>query len=518
MRELFQTRRVFVFILALGLFIMAARSVTDPDVWWHLRTGQLTVQNHRVFHNDPYSFTRFDDRWVDHEWLSQVFIWGLYRVAGWAGLIAGFAAIIAAAFLLVFRRSPGQPYIAGAVVVWGAVASIPCWGVRPQMLTLLLASIFLLLLERSYECPKLLWWLPPLMLLWVNLHAGFALGIAFVFLFLIGDGLDVAFGYKDPQLSRTRFRQLALVAAICSAAVAVNPYGFAMYRYPFETLHSRAMQAYIGEWFSPNFHQPRYLPTLFLMLATLVLPALSPRRLRPRELLLLTVTTYAALRSVRHIPIYVLVAAPLLSAMIAACLREKGKTALLDAPRHPLTPAKLVANAILFAGFLLFTIMRLHYVVVRQPAIEAKEFPAAAASFLMTSRPPGPLLNHYNWGGYFIWKLFPAYKVYIDGRADLYGDAFMDQFAATYYLKGKSWQDPLSEWGIRTIVLPPDAPLTVALRGMPGWKEVFADSRAVVLTRTEPGVPKEYSTLIGWQPVPPTPCHYPSYSSGPCMQ
>ena len=485
MKELFQTRRVFVFILALGLFVMAARSVTDPDVWWHLRTGQLTVQSHRVFHTDPYSFTRFGQPWVDHEWLSQVFIFSLYRIAGWGGLITGFAALIAAAFLLVFWRSPGQPYIAGAITVWGAVASIPCWGVRPQMLTLLLASIFLLILERSYEHPRLLWWTPLLTLLWVNFHAGYALGIALLLLFLIGDGLDVALGYKDTHLSPARFRRLALVTAICAAVVPLNPYGLHMYRYPFETLHSRAMLSYIGEWLSPDFHQARYLPTLFLMLATLALPALSPRRLRPRELLLLTVTTYAALRSVRHIPIYVLVAVPLVSAMIEACLRARGKIVLLSAAPRPLTSAKLITNTLLLAGFLLFTLARLHYVVVRQPETEAKEFPAAAASFLMASRPAGPLLNHYNWGGYFIWKLFPVYQVYIDGRADLYGDTFMDKFASSYYLKGKSWQYPLNEWGIRTVVLPPDAPLTLALRGMPAWKEVFADSQAVVLTRAQ---------------------------------
>jgi hypothetical protein len=486
MKDLLQTRRVFVFILALGLFIMAARSVTDPDLGWHLRTGQLTLQNHRVFHNDPYSFTRLGQPWVDHEWLSQILIFGLYRVAGWGGLIAGFAAIIAAAFLLILERSPGRPYIAGAITVWGAVASIPCWGVRPQMLTLLLASIFLMLLERSYEHPKLLWWLPLLILLWVNLHAGFAAGIAFLLLFLIGDGLDLAFGCKSPQLSAARFRRLALVALICAAIVPLNPYGMQMYRYPFETLHSRAMLAYIGEWLSPDFHQPRYLPTLFLMLATLVLPALSPRRLRPRELLLLTVTTYAALRSVRHIPIYVLVAVPLVSGMIEACLLERGKTSLLEDSPGPLTPAKLTLNAILLAAFLFFTVARFHYVVVHQTATEAKEFPTAAASFVMTSHPPGPLLNHYNWGGYFIWKLYPAYKVYIDGRADLYGDSFMDEFAAIYYLKGmkgKSWQDPLDKWGIQTVVLPPDAPLVLALRGMPAWKEVFVNCQAVVLTR-----------------------------------
>ena len=238
---------------------------------------------------------------------------------------------------------------------------------------------------------------------------------------------------------------------------------------------------------SPDFHQSRYLPTLFLILATVAIPVLSPRRWRPRELLLLSVTTYAALRSVRHIPLYVLVTVPLLSGMIEACLRARGKTALLDASPRPLTSLKLVVNATLLACFLFFALARVHYVVHRQPETEAKEFPAAAAAFIMTSRPPGPLLNSYNWGGYFIWKLFPDYKVYIDGRADLYGDTFMDDFAAAYYLRGKPWQDPLSKWGIQTVILPPDAPLTQALRGLPPWKEVFADSQAVVLTRAGSG-------------------------------
>ena len=462
---------------------MAARSVTDPDVWWHLRTGQLMLQNHQVFHADPFSFTKSGQPWVDHEWLSQIFIFAVYRVAGWGGLIAGFAAIIALAFFLAFLRCPGQPYVAGVITVWGAVASIPCWGVRPQMLTLLLASIFLLILDRSYAHPNVLWWMPPITVLWVNLHAGFAVGIAFLLLFLIGDALDLAFGFKDPHLSPARFRSLAITTAICAAVVPLNPYGMQMYRYPIQTLHSRAMLSYIGEWLSPDFHQSRYLPMLFLMLATLILPALSPHRWRPRQLLLLAATTYGALRSVRHIPIYVLVAVPLLSAMIESCLRARGKTALLDSSRSSLTSARLIANAVLLGGFLAFTAMRLHYVVARQPQTEAKEFPAAAASFLKNSRPAGPMLNHYNWGGYFIWKLFPEYRVYIDGRADLYGDTFMDEFATSYYLKGKSWQDPLNQWKIQTVVLPPDAPLTVALQALPAWKEVFADSQAVILTR-----------------------------------
>ena len=78
-----ETRRVFVMVLALGLFAMAARGMTDPDAWWHLRTGELITASHSVPHSDPYSYTRFGQPWVAHEWLSDVVIYRLYRAGGW---------------------------------------------------------------------------------------------------------------------------------------------------------------------------------------------------------------------------------------------------------------------------------------------------------------------------------------------------------------------------------------------------------------------------------------------------
>ena len=77
MTQLLQMRRVLVIVLALGLFAIAARGVTDPDVWWHLRTGQLILHDHAVPHTDPFSFTRFGQPWVNHEWLSDLLLYGL---------------------------------------------------------------------------------------------------------------------------------------------------------------------------------------------------------------------------------------------------------------------------------------------------------------------------------------------------------------------------------------------------------------------------------------------------------
>ena len=460
-------------VLSLGLFTMACRGVTDPDVWWHLRTGQLIAHNHRVFHTDPYSFTRAGQTWVNHEWLSELFLFGVYQAAGWGGLIVIFGAVIAAAFFIVFLRCRGRPYVAGLVTVWGALASVPSWGVRPQMLTFLLASVFLFLLERSEQKPSLIWWTVPLMLLWVNLHAGYILGIGLMVLFLAGGVLDRVFGAGESS----NLNSLGLTIIACLAVVPLNPNGWRMFWYPLVTLRSAAMQSYIHEWFSPDFHRPAYFPLLLMMLATMALLPASSQRVSPRQLLLMTVTMFAALVSVRHIPIFVLIAVPVLSGLVQAQFQIRG----VSLQKGPL---RLAVNAIVLAALVVFMGVRLREVITQQKATEARSFPAAAVAFLSKAQPPGPILNHYNWGGYFIWKLYPQYRVYIDGRADLYGDAFMEEFVATYHLRGAAWQAPLEKWGIQTVVLPPESPMVTALRASPGWKPIYSDSLAEILTRS----------------------------------
>jgi hypothetical protein len=480
--SLLETNRVFFAVLVLGLFALAARNVADPDVWWHLRTGQLIIENHQVFHSDPYSFTRAGQPWINHEWLSQVAMYGVYRLAGWGGLIVGFAAIIAVSSLLVYLRSPGRPYVAGVFTLWGAVASAPILGVRPQMFSLLLASLFLLILERFDKHPGMLWWMAPLTLLWVNLHGGYFVGIGLMILFLVGNVLEVAFGSEDWTRTAPHLRRLALAVVACLAVVPLNPNGMRMYWYPLETLRSRAMQTYVDEWFSPNFHQARALPFLCMILATLVTLGISSRRLRARELLLLSATMWLALRSARHIPIYVLVAVPILSGSTQSWLEEHSAASWFGSRTSSVRSRRMLVNAIILAALVVFTFGRVRTVIRQQAETEAQHFPTTAVSFMAKQRPPGPIFNDYNWGGYLIWKLYPEYRVFIDGRTDVYGDSFVDDFYATYHLTG-SWKGPIQQWRIRTVILPPDAPLISALRSQADWKQIYADSQAVLFAR-----------------------------------
>ncbi len=460
---------------------MAARNVTDPDVWWHLRTGQLITETHAFVHTDPFSFTRLGQPWINHEWLSDLLLYGLYRAAGWSGLIVLFGAVTSLTLMLVFVRSPGKPYFAALALVLGAYASAPSWGVRPHTISLLLASIFLLLLERSEERPRLLWWTIPLTLLWVNLHAEYALGIALLALFLVGEMLDAALGIRNWLKMGRRVRNLAVALAACVAVVPINPNGLRMFTYPVETLRSAAMQKYIAEWASPDFHELKYVPFAAMLLGVLLLLSVSPRRIRARDLLLLLVFAAGSLRSVRHISAFVLVAVPILSGLAQSWWHESVRKPNAVSPR---SGKRLAANATVLAAFLVFAMVRAYSVVGQQSATEAKNFPAGAAAYLASEHPRGPIFNHYNFGGYFIWRLYPQYRVFIDGRADLYGDDFLQDFARTYYVTGPDWERTFRKWDIQTVILPPDAPVVAGLRLSHSWKEVYSDSQAVVMTQS----------------------------------
>jgi len=259
----------------------------------------------------------------------------------------------------------------------------------------------------------------------------------------------------------------------------VNPNGTKLYAYPFQTLRSPAMQSSIAEWASPNFHRAEYWPFLFLLMATAVALAWSPRRVRARDILLLLAGTLAALTSIRFIPFFVLVAVPVLSKAVS--IEKKSPWEVQPASPRSRLPLPVVFNAAALLGMVVFTAWHISDVVHRQPEAEARVFPAAAASYLR-AHPANPIFNHYDWGGYLIWKLYPETRVFIDGRADLYGDDLLRQFAGTYQLRS-DWRRALTEWQIGTVLVPPDSALAQALRIDPAWTIGFEDARAVVFVR-----------------------------------
>ena len=194
-------RRLFATLFAIALFTMAVRETLDPDMWWHLKTGQY-VWEQGIPREDPFSFTRLGVPWVAHEWLSDAIMWGVYQAAGLVGLSLFFAAIIALTFWLLYQRCAGKPYLAAFVILLAAVSSAPTWGARPQMLNTLFLAIFVNIME-GYRAGQVgrkgLYALPLLTLMWANLHSGYLLGVVVLGGYVVGEGVQVAIS-RQPTL------------------------------------------------------------------------------------------------------------------------------------------------------------------------------------------------------------------------------------------------------------------------------------------------------------------------------
>jgi hypothetical protein len=494
MNKLLTTHRALLIALLLGIFATSARNLTDPDVWWHLEAGRYIAQHRGIPHRDVFSYTRAGQPWVAHEWLSELAMYGIESAAKWAGLILFFSAVTTAALFVQYLRCGSNRLIAWTATLFSALATQTVWGVRPQMLSFFLTGLWLLILEESENRPGIAWWSIPVMLVWVNLHAGFALGLVLSVLSLAAAAIEILLQHG----SLHRLRLPAIVLFLDFLVVNCNPNGIRMYLYPLPTLRSAAMQSYISEWFSPNFHRIQYLPFLLTVLVLIVVLASSRWTIRVRDLLFLLLTLYASLSFVRMIPIFILIAVPLISRSLGHLSAFGPQRAGWRLPDRTWANAAIIISASLLAG------VHAWHVIERQHASEMEHFPSRAVSYLRAHPPLSPIFNQYDWGGYLIWTFDGRLPVFIDGRADVYGEKFLNDFVATYEFRN-GWREHLAQWQIGMVFVPVDSPLAQGLHLAPDWKVAYQDSQAVIATLDDPS-PSYTSGYPGVQETSPSKC------------
>lgn len=477
------TQRLLVVVLAVALFAMSARKVVDPDFWWHLATGRYIWETRSIPRHDVFSYTATDHKWITHEWLTQVGMYGLYQVGGLGALVLATSTVITLTFLLVYLQCAARPHLAVFAVLLGALASAITWGARPQMLTVLLAAWFMYLLYR-YRAgdERALWALPLSTALWVNLHSGFFLGLTLIAAFLAGEWLANLLGHRTTQtLSLPRIGRLALALIGCVVASLLNPNTYKMLWYPFETLGSGAMQRYIQEWAPPDFRRIEYWPTILLLLGGSAAVAFSQRKRDLTELLLFWGLGFGALLSARNIPLFAVVATPILTRYVAQI--ELGRLhwdlAHLPRPRRP-APIGVILNWSLVLILAAAGALYVADVLIDNRDVEAEYYPVDALAYMEAhGLREKRMYNSYNWGGYLLWR---GYPVFIDGRADVYLDAFMDEYVMAYQLRGE-WQQPLDRYAVDYILIESGASLEALLEASAGWTRVYRDEQAVIFER-----------------------------------
>ncbi|HUO32835.1 MAG TPA: hypothetical protein VMU80_26715 [Bryobacteraceae bacterium] len=495
----------FAFLMPI-VFIFAgmhgARTLlADGDTGWHIRTGEWILSHGRVPHQDLFSFTKAGQPWFAWEWLSDVLFAWLHQHWGMAALVVWSTVVIALVSALLYRlayRKSASPLIAMAVTFLAVAGSSIHFLARPHLFTLLFAVVFYAILERvrsGEASAKWLFWLPALTVLWTNLHGGWFIGVVLVGTYAAG---ELASGLCDSgsgalRSAVRRALPYAGAAGLCLAASLAGPYTYHLHVHIWRYLTDSYQREHIQEMMPISFQNPaaRYFEILLLVGGAACFWHL--RRKRFTECLLVAIFAHAALIASRNIPIFGIVAAPVLALAIAEWLQL-----LEDAPVSAWL-RNLARGLREMGGNIgsMETVWRTHLASVLGLALitailyapappanfrarfDAKDFPVKALASLGGPEAQGRIFTSDQWGDYLIYNFYPHSRVFIDGRSDFYGSRFVQKYLEIVGVNYK-WQQYLNDYGVDTVLLRTDAPLAGALKESSRWHVVYDDGNAIV--------------------------------------
>jgi hypothetical protein len=466
---------VALYVLPAFAFIRSF-SITDPDIWWHLRTGQWILAHHAVPATDPFSLYGMTRPWVEYSWLFDTLVGGLFGRFGLVGIvfyeIAVRLALAVALFHLVRSLLSGFWRAIGLTAL-GLYAMMVVVGPRPGMLTILFVILefdLLLWAERTGHAGRL-WLLPPMFALWANWHIQFVYGLFVLGVFAAEPAMNAVLRYRPRDGRALPPRQTWFVLGTSALATLLNPYGARVYSTVFLYMGQTRVYDLISELRAMTFRQPQNYVVLLLALGAAM--AIGWRRdARPLWLVLLAVTSALAFRSVREVWFLVIVALCVIAGGWRARRRE-------IAPRGSLGRRALVGVWVLA----ILAVSCRHYGLSNSllDIQVAGSFPEAAVRYVQQHHLRGPLLNDLSWGGYLIWRL-PQLPVAMDGRTNVEGQPRIVRFSKIW--KGKpGWNsDPaLARAGV--VITPRDAAIAALLRMDPRFRVAYQDTQAVVFER-----------------------------------
>ncbi|MFH0852143.1 MAG: hypothetical protein V1845_00855 [bacterium] len=477
----FNQNRAWIFVVA-GLFLIffiGLKAPVDPDFGWHLTVGRDILANRAIPHLDPYSFTLPEFPWISYSWLSDIFIAATEKYFGLFILSLLFSVFSLAAFWVAARaiKAPPVYQIIGALVT--AILSVSVIGVRPQVFSILGLAIvlFILLRWRQNHNTKILFWLPPVFLIWANIHPGFAMGLVLFSIFIAGCAI---FAYAKMAPKLPRYKNLIISFFLSLAATFLNPYGPRIWKEIWRTSADFYGRSQLIEW-QPLFKTPPsvFLPTLILAAFLLISLFVAKKR----DFLFITLSAFffiSALLAWRNLPLFLVASSPLL----IISFENIAGIYLTDKIKTPIVIFAIFA----ITFFIGWRNTKQIWLLDSNPAALAQEaqLPYAATQFLSASHLPlstNRLLNEYNWGGYILWQL-PKTKVFIDGRMPHWQlpdrHIFLDYQILQAAKDIKSTNALIKKYDLNLALIRRDSPLALRLKSA-GWQNIYQDATAIIL-------------------------------------
>jgi len=485
-------------LLAILLWGFAAGSgwsalLADGDTGWHIRTGQYILRTHSVPTHDLFSFSKAGQPWFAWEWLSDVTFALLHRFWGLEGVVVFSGLVLSLAATLLFRYAVWR----GANVIAALVATLLATGAstvhylaRPHIFTILglTAALWVLERDRRNQTPAV-WCLIPATAVWTNLHGGFLAWIACLALATAGSALNAML---HPPESR-RFdlvRRHGVLTGACAIATLANPYGWRLHQHMVRYLSSGWIREVVEEFQSPRFRSESMLQFEILLFAGVLLVPILFRQKHLGALLMILFWAHSALVSARHVPLYVIVAAPICaeeasrwwSEWSAQFSRRSIGGTLRDCLKDFSAGSQRFS---LWAPAILLTLSLVPWDGPRD--FPANTFPVTAfrrnADVLAPSAGVRPrILTSDQWGDYLIYHLYPKGQVFVDGRSDFYGPTVGRQYLELLNA-APNWETTADAYRFDVALLPLEWPLAQVLIRHPAWHVRYLDRQAILLER-----------------------------------
>ena len=462
-------------LVLLSLLTVRAR-FNDPDMWWHLKMGEIIWTHHIVPTADAFSYTTDHHAWVPHEWLSQVTIYAAYRMAGYTGLMVWLcffsAALLVGGYALctLFARNAKAGF-AGAMLVW--FFSTIGLAVRPQMIgyLLLMGELALMELGRTRN-PRWFLALPPVFALWVNCHGSFFLGliVAAVYFFCSFCGFEA--GSLASERWDCRRRVLlggSLLASV--GALFLNPAGLKQGLYPLDTIFKQTVSMeFVQEWRPLQIAGARGMGLLGLVGCVFFLVLVRKVRLQLYEVVLLGLGTWVALCHERMVFVFGLLVAPIICRLLSDFWDH------YDASKDMFAVNAVMISLVLLGVFLAFP--RAQSLAEQVQAGN----PVKAVGYLRSRNFPGRILNDYGYGGYLIWAA-PQIPVFVDGRGDVFEWTGVLADYERFALLRESPKAILDKYRIDACLFPKASSMARVMALLVDWREIYSDDMSVIFVR-----------------------------------
>jgi len=467
-----------VFAAAIGLGPQMMN--VDGDLGRHITLGNLILETGKVPTRDVFSFSKIGDPLTPHEWLSDVFFALSHQVAGLDGVVWLTAFVLALSFWLVYRQSLNLSNmsilaLAGAFV--GAGAASLHWLTRPHIFTILFTALWTIEIEKVRLGLKKGWLIfPVLMTIWANLHGAFIAGLVIWALVFLGE-------FFEKKKNWNQLRVLIWIGPASLLASLLNPDGLGIWKTGLGFLGNQYLVSHTAEYLPPDFQNPAFWPFLVVIGLSILILGLSQRRVKYAHLFLLGSWTAMALYSARNIPLFIIVAVPILCDLAARLLKESRGSRLVDAFLNIQEKIALTENTTR-GGFVAVVSIAGTLILLMNGAqldfqgtgnnFSSEVFPVEAVDWLEESDLEGNGFNYFPWGGYLLYRRWPEQLVFIDGQTDFYGEDLTRAYEKVITLQ-PGWQQVFREYQIKWVIMPANSPLTAYLDDSLNWDLAYQD-------------------------------------------